>query len=216
MFVLYLRRVVVVPIELFLTFIAASVLLIIIPGPNVALIVADGIAHGGRAALTTVAGTSTGIALQLAITCAGMLPLIWLLAEWFECLRWLGVAYMVFLAFQAFRSPAVNLSTAPAASSNKRLYWRGLLVSLTNPKTMLFYAAFFPQFIDATGDRTIQLILLSSIFLVLAVLLDASYAILAGKTQKLFENPLFSKWRNRMSGTFLLGAAFGLGLARRS
>jgi threonine/homoserine/homoserine lactone efflux protein len=203
-------------IELYLTFIAASAILIIVPGPNVALIVADGLSYGAKSALTTVAGTSTAIALQLAITCAGMLPLIWLLADWFEWLRWLGVAYLVYLSIQAFRSKAIDLSAATAAPSNKKLFWRGFFVSLTNPKTMLFYAAFFPQFIDPKGDTLAQLMVMCATFLVLAILLDGSYGALAGRSRRLFANPVFSKWRNRVSGSFLLAAALGLGLARRS
>jgi len=201
--------------ELYLAFIAASAILIIIPGPNVALIVADGISYGAKSALTTVAGTSTAIAIQLTVTCTGILPLIWLLAQWFEWLRWLGVAYLVYLAIQTFSSKSIDLSTASAAPSNKKLFWRGFFVSLTNPKTMLFYAAFFPQFLDPKTNMPTQLILMSVTFLTLAVLLDGGYGALAGRSRRLFANPLFTKWRTRLSGSLLLAAALGLSLARQ-
>jgi threonine/homoserine/homoserine lactone efflux protein len=182
----------------------------------VALIVADGISYGAKSALTTVAGTSTAIALQLTVTCIGMLPLIWLLAEWFEWLRWLGVAYLIYLAIQAFRSKNIDLSAANAAPSNKWLFWRGFFVSLANPKTMLFYAAFFPQFIDPQANTLMQLMVMSVTFLALAIILDGCYGALAGRSRRLFAKPLFTKWRNRVSGSLLLAAALGLSLARRN
>src|SRR6185436_18530654 len=156
------------PIELYLAFIAATAILMAIPGPNVALIVANSVAHGTRFGLLTVLGTSTAMVLQLVLTIAGMSALLGNLAWWFEWLRWIGVAYLLYLGLRLWLAKPTNLSTTTAQPrSRKTIFWRGFLVSLTNPKTLLFYGAFFPQFITANGRETEQLFMFSVTFLLL-------------------------------------------------
>ena len=87
-------------LELYIAFVAATTVLILIPGPAVSLILATSIGHGSRAALITVAGSSSAIAVLLAVTALGMTSLMVLLSEWFEWLRWAGVAYLVYLGLQ--------------------------------------------------------------------------------------------------------------------
>src|SRR5690349_9339721 len=98
------------PIELYLAFIAATVILMVIPGPNVALIVANSVAHGTRFGLLTVAATSSAVVIQLALTLAGATALLNVLAASFDWLRWLGVAYLVWLGIAAWHAPADDLS----------------------------------------------------------------------------------------------------------
>jgi threonine/homoserine/homoserine lactone efflux protein len=202
-------------IELYLAFVEATTVLMLIPGPNVALIVANGVAHGARYGLTTVAGTSTAMLLQLAVTALGMTSLLAALAQWFEWLRWLGVAYLLYLAFAAWRAPVVDLTCTPAEPrSAKSIFLRGFLVSLTNPKTLLFYGAFFPQFIDPAQDFGWQVAILSGTFLVLAVLLDGTWALLADRFRRVLA--VSGRLRNRMTAAFFLAAGVGLASARRS
>ena len=200
--------------ELYFAFIAATVVLLLIPGPNVALIVANSVAHGARYGLLTVAGTSAAMLLQLGLTILGMTALLTVLAGWFEWLRWIGVAYLFWLGMQAWRAAPVDLTTTPAEPRSRRAIWlRGFLVSLTNPKTLLFYGAFLPQFVSADRDLTAQLVLLSATFFVLAVLLDGSWALLAGRFRKALA--VNGRLRNRLTGGLLIGAAAGLALARK-
>ena len=200
--------------ELYLAFVAASVVLLVIPGPNVALIVANSVAHGARYGLLTVAGTSAATIVQLLLTILGMTALLTFMAAWFEWLRWIGVAYLVWLGVQAWRAAPVDLSETPAQPRSCRTIWlRGFLVSLTNPKTLLFYGAFLPQFLSADGDPTAQLLLLGATFLVLAVLLDGSWAVLAGRFRGALARN--GRLRNRLTGGLLIGAAAGLALARK-
>ena len=136
-------------LELYLAFVAATVILILIPGPNVALIVANSVAHGVRYGLLTVAGTSSAVVIQLLLTIAGMTTFLSVMANWFEWLRWIGVAYLIWLGIRAWRAPPVDLTKArPEPRSARAIYLRGFLVSLSNPKTLLFYGAFFPQFVS--------------------------------------------------------------------
>jgi threonine/homoserine/homoserine lactone efflux protein len=202
-------------LSLYLAFLFATTVLILIPGPNVTLLVANSLAHGPRRALVTLAGTSSAIALQLVVVALGMSSLILLLAQWFEWLRWAGVAYLVYLGVQQWRAPlALNDLERPAVRSGA-LFWQGVLVSATNPKTLLFYGAFFPQFLDPESAPGPQLALLCTSFLVIATILDGIYAILAGQLRPWLRTRRRARLRNRLSGAFLIAAALGLALARR-
>ncbi len=200
--------------ELYLAFIGAVAVLMLIPGPNVALIVANSLAHGARYGLLTVAGTSTAVVIHLILTVAGMTTFLSLLAEWFETLRWIGVVYLVWLGIKAWRAPATDLSNPSAeARLPRKIFLHALLVGLTNPKTLLFYGAFFPQFIDPAGDTRSQLILLAVTFLAVAIVFDGSWPLLASRLRGTLG--MSTRLRNRLTGGFLIGASLGLALARR-
>lgn len=198
---------------LFLAFIAAATLLVAMPGPNVAVIVANSLAHGPKSGLLTVAGTSSAMVLQLALTVAGMATVLSSLAGWFEWLRWIGVAYLVYLGVKTWRSTSDG--DLPAADkSSAHVFLRGFLVSLTNPKTLLFYAAFLPQFVSGTSDPVSQLLILSAAFLVIAMCLDSGWALLAGRLRPHLNGR--AKFRRRFTGALLVMAGAGLAMARKA
>ena len=202
------------PLDLYLAFVAASALLILIPGPNVALIVANSVAHGARFGLVTVMGTASAMVLQLAVVVAGASVVLAVLAELFDWLRWLGVAYLLWLGVRAWRAPAVDLSrTEPERRRAWAILGRGFLVSLTNPKTLLFYGAFLPQFIAPGPTADDQLLLLAVTFLAVAVGLDGLWAVLAGRLRALLA--VHARLRSRLTGGLLIGAGLGLALARK-
>jgi threonine/homoserine/homoserine lactone efflux protein len=202
-----------IDLSLYLAFIAAVTVLMLIPGPNVALIVANSVAHGSRYGLLTVAGTSTAMVLQLALVALGMTPLLAALGAWFELLRWVGVAYLVLLGIKEWRAPAVDLTTTrPERKSPRAMFTRALLVSMTNPKTLLFYGAFFPQFITAGHALLPQVALLSATFVAIAVLVDGSWALAAARACHLLATR--GRLRNRIAGGMLIGAGAVLAAAR--
>lgn len=202
-------------LDLYLAFVAAVVVLVLIPGPNVALIVANAVAHGPRTGLVTVLGTTSAMVLQLGLTVAGMTALLTLLAAWFEVLRWAGVAYLVYLGWRAWTAPPVDLTrTAPEPKSARAIWARGFLVSLTNPKTLVFYGAFLPQFVAPGADPAGQLTLLAVTFVVVAGLLDAAWALGAARFRRALA--VNGTLRNRITGLLLMGAGAGLALARRN
>lgn len=206
---------IVMSVELYLAFVLATVVLILVPGPNVALIVANSMAHGARFGLVTVAGTSSAIVLQLALVVAGATAMLDLLAAAFDWLRWLGVAYLVWLGVRAWRAPAGDLARiAPQERAARTIYARGLLVGITNPKTLLFYSAFLPQFVEPGGDVVRQLLLLAATFVVVAVVLDGLWAVMASRLRALLVKHV--RLRNRLTGGLLVGAGVGLAFARRS
>jgi len=203
-----------IPLDLYLAFVAASAVLMVIPGPNMALIVANSVAYGTRFGLLTLAGTASAMVVQLALVAIGMAAVLGALGAWLEWLRWLGVAYLIFLGVRQWRAAPVDLAhTASQRRSARAIYLRGLLVSLTNPKTLFFFGAFFPQFLSADRPVAPQLVLLSVTFVVVALLLDSVWALLAGRARGFLAGR--GRVRNRISGGFLIGAGVGLALAHR-
>ena len=200
-------------LHLYLAFVAATVALIALPGPNVALIVANSVAYGRRFGLVTVAGTSAAMIPQLVLTALGMAGILTRAGHLFEWVRWAGVAYLIHLGIQAWRAPAVDLMrVAPEPRSARAIFLRGLLVSLTNPKTLLFYGAFFPQFVTPGPHLPGQIMLLSASFLAIAAALDCCWALAAGRLRPLLATR--GSLRNRLTGSFYLAAAAGLAGAR--
>ena len=199
--------------NLFLAFIAAATILMLIPGPNVALIVANSVTYGPRYGLLTVAGTSSAMIVQLGLTALGMTELLGTLGAWFEWLRWVGVAYLICLGIAQWRAHPVDLTqTRPEPKSARAIFMRAFLVSLTNPKTLLFYGAFFPQFVSMDRNLGSQIALLSATFLVVAVVVDAGWAFVGGRVRGLLASR--GRLRNRLSGGVLIGAGAALALAR--
>lgn len=198
---------------LFVAFVAAVVLLALTPGPNLALIVANSVAHGTNYGLLTVAGTISAMVIQLGLTALGLTGLLGALGAWFEWIRWAGVAYLVYLGVAQWRAPVIDLTKAiPEAKSARAVYGRGLFVSLTNPKTLLFFGAFFPQFIDPTRAVGPQIAVLSATLLMLVCVVDTGWAFVAARARGFLS--AHGRLRNRISGGLLIGAGLGLAFAR--
>jgi len=204
-----------IDLHLYAAFVAAVTTLMLIPGPNVALIVANSVAHGTRYGLLTVAGTSAAMVLQLAVAAIGMTEALATLGSWFEWLRWIGVAYLLYLGVTYWRAAPIDLTkVAPERKSSRAMFVRALLVSLSNPKTLLFYGAFFPQFLSGGPDVGLEVALLSATFLALAVLVDGGWALTAARARRFLGAR--GRLRNRLSGGLMIGAGIGLALARKS
>ena len=204
-----------IDMHLFAAFVLAVTVLMLIPGPNVALIVANSVTYGVRYGFLTVAGTSAAMVVQLGLTALGMTELLGTLGTWFEWIRWIGVAYLIYLGVVQWRAPPLDLTKiAPEPKSARKMFTRALLVSLTNPKTLFFYGAFFPQFVVTSRHVGAQVAILTATFLLLAVLLDGCWALAAGRARGLLAR--HGRLRNRISGGLLMGAGVGLALARKS
>lgn len=200
-------------IDNILALIAATAVLIVIPGPNVALIVASSLQRGYRYGLVTVLGTTLGVGLQLVFVVGGFAVLIEMAATALTWVRWFGVAYLVCLGIKTWNEPASDLSEIRAGTENKA-FLRGLGLAVINPKTLLFNAAFLPQFVGQSMHVTAQLVILSTIFLITVAIGDSLWVAFAGSARKWFEK--IGKLRNKIAGGFLIGAGVGLALARKS
>ena len=191
-----------------LALVVATSVLVAIPGPNVALIVANSLGYGLRMGVLTVIGTTTGLALQLALVALGMVAMIEHAAQAMTWIRWLGVAYLVYLGIRTWRAPPADLAHVQPAPA---MFWRGCLLAAVNPKTLVFLVAFFPQFI--AGDAAHQVPLFAAVYLAVIFAGDTLWAVFAS-----YARPLMAKYarlRNKVAGAFLAAAGIGLALARR-
>lgn len=203
-------------LELFFAFLLATAVMIVIPGPSVMLTVAHGMAFGPRRALVTLTGIVCGISVQLAITLIGMTSFMIFMAEWFEMLRWAGVAYLIYLGVQQWRADPVaeDLAASPKASVRSR-FAQGLVITIMNPKSMIFLAAFFPQFLDPALPLALQLPVMSVSFVAIAFVFTGLWLIPAERVGRWFRGARRLRLRNRITGSLILGAGLGLALARR-
>ncbi len=198
--------------SLFLAFVAATVLLALFPGPNMALIISTSVAHGARYGFWTLLGTSAALAVQLAVVALGMTTLLAAAGYWFDLLRWGGALYLIWIGVQAWRAPAPTLAAAAAPPRPRATVARGFLVSITNPKTLLFFGAFFPQFVSPGHALAPQLLVMSATFLVVVAALDSVCATVAGRLRGAIVRQ--GRLPNRICGALLVGAGLGLAAAR--
>jgi len=188
----------------------ATAVLVMIPGPNVALIVANSLKYGLRAGFITVLGTTVGVALQLALVVVGMTAIIELAADLLAWVKWAGVAYLVVLGIRTWREPAVDLASIEAMPV---VFWRGCLLATLNPKTLLFNAAFIPQFVGPASTTVFDLTAVAMVFLSVLFVGDVLWAVLAHSARRVLGR--YSRIRNRLTGAFLTAAGIGLALSRR-
>lgn len=201
--------------ELFLAFVLATAALAFLPGPIVSLIVANGTSFGTRAALTTVAGSSIGLAILAGGAAFGMGSLLALMADWFDVIRWVGAAYLVWLgASRLWRACKRNEVSAVTAGSRSRFFWQGTAAALSNPKVLLFLGAFFPQFVNQDAAPGPQLAILAVTFVVTAGLCDCCYALLAGSARS-WLNERRMRLADAFGGFLLICGGAWLALARR-
>jgi threonine/homoserine/homoserine lactone efflux protein len=204
-------------LHLFLAYCFAVAILVLMPGPIVTLVVANSLSHGSRSGLATVVGASIGNAILLGVTAIGLVAFFDLLSEIFEVVRWGGALYLIWLGVNAWRSPGGQglASVPPAKPSARAVFVQGFLVAITNPKTIVFYIAFLPQFIDAHLAAGRQLLVMIGTMIVMALLSDGAYALLAARARSWFTTPARLQLQNRITGTLLIAVGCGLLLMRR-
>lgn len=189
----------------------ATAFLVLIPGPNVALIVATSLRYGVRLGVATVFGTTLGVALQLLAVVAGMAAILEFAAESLNWIRWAGVAYLIWLGVRTWRQP---VEKPRRVDITRKMIGRGVLIAAINPKTLMFNAAFLPQFVAADGNPLLQLGLVASVFLAVLFIGDLLWAIMASSARPLLAR--VGTVQNRLAGGFLVAAGIGLALARRN
>ncbi len=190
---------------------AATLVLVLFPGPNVALIVANSLSYGRRLGLVTVLGTTSGVALQLALVVFGMAAIIEIASNALAWIKWAGVIYLVWLGIRTWRQTAADLGRIQATPT---VFWRACAVAAVNPKTLLFNAAFVPQFVPAGSNGAGQLVLVAAVFLTVLFIGDTLWVLFASSGRRILGR--VGLWRNRLSGGFLVAAGIGLALSRRN
>lgn len=205
-----------IDINLWLAFIVATAVLGAIPGPVVSMVIANSLSHGYRTGVRNIIGVVCGNSILFAIGGLGMTWVLALMADSFDVIRWAGAAYLIYLGVrQWFAKPESLDASIDEPSSRPAVFWQGFVVALTNPKTIVFYAAFFPQFMVPTLPTGIQLVVLSVTFLIIVNGVDLVYAALAGRLRPLLTGERRGRIRNRITGALLVGTGAAMAMVRR-
>lgn len=206
------------PSDILLPFTAAAILLCLAPGPDNIYVLTQSAMNGRRAGLAVTFGLCTGLLGHSAGVAFGVAVIFQTSALAFTLLKLIGAAYLLYLAWQAFRAPAATIDqAAPAKRQLGKLYRRGIIMNITNPKVSIFFLAFLPQFADpARGPIWLQILFLGGVFILATVLVFGGVSLVAGT---------LGAWLNRsataqmvlykLAGTVFLGLAFKLATAQR-
>ena len=187
----------------YLTFVLACSILIIIPGPTVAVVIANSLKHGVRIGMVTVAGSMLAMGILLSLVTVGLSAILENLGHTLTYIKWAGVAYLIYIGYKTWTAPSSNLSDMKAeAPDPRKIFMRGFIVSISNPKALVFFGAFFPQFLNPEGDITAQLALMSATFFVIALILDSAWTVMVNVAKNVLMKS--EKIVNRVSGGFLM------------
>ena len=195
--------------EIWLAFAFASTVVLIIPGPTVMLVVSYALGRGKHTGWATVPGVALGDLTAMTASLLGAGAVLAASATAFTALKLIGAAYLIWLAIGLWRARPVldGVKRDLNAQSNWSMFWNAYIVTALNPKSIVFFVAFVPQFIDPARSPWIQFAVLEVTFVTLATLNVALWAVLAGKMRTFFRNPGTLRYLNRIGAGFLVGAA---------
>lgn len=197
-----------------LLYLLAAVGLSLTPGPNSLLVLTHGAVHGHRKTLFTVAGGALGFLALIALSMLGIGALLKASAAALTVLKLVGGAYLIWLGVQLWRAPAIHLRTDPATADTRgaELFRQGLLTAVSNPKALLFFGAFLPQFIEPSRDLLIQFIVMASNFVAVEFIVEYLLALLAHRIRPLLER--VGRSFNRVCGGMFVALGVALPATR--
>jgi len=204
-------------IELWLAFVAASAVLLIIPGPTILTVISYSMSHGRRANVPLVAAVALGDSTALVVSLLGLGALLATSAVWFTAVKWVGGLYLLYLGIKLLRAgiSSAELATPAAPGSRWKLFANTYLVTALNPKGIVFFVAFLPQFIHASANVTHQLWVLGATFVSMASINATLYAVFAGSARQLLSSPRAQRRFNLAGGSLLSVAGIWALLAKR-
>ena len=195
-------------LELWITFVVASAVLLAVPGPTVMLVVSYALGRGKRSGWATVPGVTLGDFTAMTASLLGAGAILAASATLFTALKLAGAAYLIWLGIKLWRAkPELDdLQNIEGTKSQAEMFWSAYVVTALNPKSIVFFVAFVPQFVDPNVPALQQFIFLEITFLVLAAASVAVWAVLAGQMRSKFKRPETVRLVNRTGGGFLVGA----------
>jgi RhtB (resistance to homoserine/threonine) family protein len=201
-----------------LVFFSAALALNLSPGPDLVYILGRTVAQGRRIGLASSAGVCTGAFVHVVAAALGLSALLATSALAFNVVKYLGAAYLIYLGIKAFRSAGTTFEAndvAKPAVSAWSAFRQGVLVDVLNPKVAVFFMAFLPQFVrPESGNITMQLLLLGTLIIAVAIVVESVFVLAAARTTGFFRtHPRASVWLDRMLGSVLIGLGVRLALA---
>ncbi|QIE55857.1 LysE family translocator [Pikeienuella piscinae] len=206
------------PLDLWLAFAAASAVLLAIPGPTILLVTAYALGAGRRVALWMTLGVFLGDLLAITLSVLGLGALLLASATLFIALKWIGGAYLIWLGWKLLRAPVGGgaIAAKGAGKSGPRMGLHAFAVTATNPKSIVFFIAFLPQFVDPALPAAPQLLALVATFTLLGALNALIYALAAGTLRGRIQRPSVMRWMNRGGGSALIAMGAATLLVRRA
>ncbi len=203
-------------LETWAAFAAASIALLLIPGPTVMLVLSYALTQGRRVALATALGVALGDFIAMTASLAGLGALVATSAEAFTVLKWVGAAYLLWLGIKILRSNPAGLTAeeVPAVSA-RSIFWHACAVTALNPKSIAFFVAFVPLFLDPARPLLPQMAILVATFVTLALLNVIVYAMAADRLRSRIRRPSVLRWLNRAGGGTLIAMAAATAAMRR-
>jgi len=207
-----------VSLDLYLAFVLASVIVLVIPGPTILYVTGCALTHGRRSIWATAPGVALGDLLSISCALLGMGALLAASAELFTLLKWIGAAYLIWLGVKSWRAEpkplVVDGSCAPR--SDRKLFAQAFVITALNPKSIAFFVAFLPQFVRHGAPLLPQFCVLVPTFVGLAVINAALYGLLAGSVRERARDPRVLRTLNRIGGGALIGAGLMTAALRRA
>lgn len=200
-------------LDTWLAFLAATAVMLMIPGPTILLVIGQSLGAGRRAALPLVAGVALGDLTAMTLSLAGLGALLAASATLFAVLKYAGAAYLIWLGVKLWRAP-VDPGAMPPVTARRALR-DAYVVTALNPKGIAFFVAFVPMFVDASKPFLPQAAILVASFVTLAALNAAAYALLAARLSGAVARPAVRRAFNRTGGAVLMGAGLATAAMRR-
>lgn len=203
-------------IDTVITFFTLSLILGFSPGPDNLFVLMQSATQGRRAGMFVVLGLCAGLVVHTLAVALGLAAIFAASAIAFTCLKFVGAAYLAYLAWQAFRAPAIDIAGKGGRQTDmRRMFLRGIIMNLTNPKVIFFFLALLPQFVQADrGAVTLQLFALGSIFILATLVAFGSITCCAAAiSNHLNRSPRIQRWLHLIAGTVFLGMAARLAVA---
>ena len=199
-------------------FAIAAMILLVIPGPTIISVISHAAVNGRRAVIPLVIGVAVGDFTAMTLSILGLGAVLAASPMLFSVLKWLGIAYLLYLGIKIWRSnPEIAKTSTTAAGASKRsLGTSTFTVTALNPKSIGFFVAFLPQFVDPQGQAVPQFLLLGATFLVLGSINATLYAFFAGNLRETIQNSRARRWLNRCGGSALMGAGVFAAVMQRS
>ena len=195
-------------LDMWFAFILASSALLILPGPTVILVVSYALGRGRSTAWATIPGVLLGDLTSMTASLLGAGAILAASASLFTLLKWIGACYLIWMGIKLWRKASSTLTLDPvkAGESRRKMFLNAYLVTALNPKGIVFFVAFVPQFVDPALPALAQFALLEATFLGCVAIIVTSWAVLAGSLAKRLTNPAHMKHSQRLSGAFMIGA----------
>lgn len=203
--------------ELYAAYVVATLVVLAIPGPTILLVVSYAVSRGRQATLPSVVGVALGDATAATVSLLGLGAILAASATLFVLLKWIGAAYLVFLGIKMWREGATSLDVAaPPENDGRRILLHAWLVTALNPKGIVFFIAFLPQFVAPEAALAPQLVLLGTTFVVLAIVNATLYALLASAVRERIRQPRLLALAQRIGGSVLIAAGLATATVQRA